>query len=222
MIADEMLPEYKKKIAQYGEDKIKLAERAIFLGVIDRMWIDHLNTMDSLRTSIGLRGYGQVDPLVVYKQEAYVMFERLLRDIDDEVINILLRVEMQPAGEPSAPPPIMLGAQTQGASEELAGGAVQVAPQGEGVMPGGEEENLPAVRSSNDEVGPAVSQPSEPVQSNSGVSVVVREPGQSSPTPISQPVTSSPASPAGSFPKVGRNDPCPCGSGKKYKKCHGR
>jgi len=242
MFADNERDNYQKKVSQYGIDIIKQAERAVFLAVIDRFWIDHLNTMDSLRTSIGLRGYGQVDPLVVYKQEAFRMFEMLLRDIDDEVLNVLIKLEMQQAEVPSAPPAIAEEAQAQGASEELSGGAIQSVPQGEGVMAGGEEESLPEIsqnanlksQNDNEKIQNREQEISESqTSSTSGVSVVVREPGKSSqPSPVaqepSQPKAGPPRAEAGGYPKVGRNDPCPCGATKpdgkpvKYKHCHGK
>ncbi len=212
MLADDEKKEYEKKINQYGPDIIKQAERAVFLAVIDKLWIEHLNTVDSLRTSIGLRGYGQVDPLVVYKQEAYKLFEVLLRDIDDEVLNILLKLEMQRAF-PVATTPIARGAVAHGASEKLSGGAIQTVPN---------ISQISKFKSQNDNAKSKISESEIINQSNSGVSVVVREPGRSStPAPV-MPESSTSSTATGAIAKVGRNDPCPCGSGKKYKKCHGR
>ena len=232
MLADDEKKEYEKKINQYGLDIIKQAERAVFLAVIDKLWIEHLNTVDSLRTSIGLRGYGQVDPLVVYKQEAYKLFEVLLRDIDDEVLNILLKLEMQRA-VPTVEAPIARGAVAQGASEKLSGGAIQSVPSTSQISNLQSEpdhalrDKSPSFAKAtdgkqNDNAKNKINESGINNQSNSGVSVVVREPGRlSTPAPMmSETSTSSTAT--GGYPKVGRNDPCPCGSGKKYKKCHGR
>lgn len=195
MLSDEERKQYEDKVKKYSLDAIKQAERAVFMAVIDKFWIEHLNAIDALRTSIGLRGYGQVDPLVVYKQEAFKMFERLLDEIDDEAINVLLRLEATNAAPQAQAMPQPSEIKTQGASDSLSGGAIQAVPQSGGIMAGGESKNLPVATH------------------NSGVTVSVRGPG-SSPAPQA-PVQDQ-------AQKVGRNDPCPCGSGKKYKKCHGR
>ncbi|HOE74726.1 MAG TPA: preprotein translocase subunit SecA, partial [bacterium] len=94
ILSDEEKGDYKKKIKQHPPEVIRQIERAVWLQVIDRNWINHLNSIEHLRTSIGLRGYGQVDPLVVYKQEAFQMFERLLGDIDNEIAETMLRLEI--------------------------------------------------------------------------------------------------------------------------------
>lgn len=178
---------YKKKIKEHSLDIIKQIERAVCLEVIDRNWINHLNSIEHLRTSIGLRGYGQVDPLVVYKQEAFQMFERLLSDIDNEIAEIMLRLEIN---SPSVPMPQERNIVTQGADKKV--------QQGFAVANNEAEKSVPTPRSD--------------------VSVVIREPGGSNSLPVEQ----SPGNAFATEEKVGRNDPCPCGSGKKYKKCHGR
>jgi len=200
LLSDDEKKVFIAKVNQYGLEVIKQAERAINLAVIDRLWIDHLNTIEALRTSIGLRGYGQVDPLVVYKQEAFNLFEKLLREIDDEVVGMLSKLEIQEKA-PQAPPPIALGAVTRGADEALSGGAIQQIVQ---------KSNL-----KNQNEGLNINERVSKSDNSEGVSVVVREPGNVSSAGSNIPS----AMPVG---KVGRNDPCPCGSGKKYKKCHGR
>ena len=210
LMSDEERALYENQIKKYGLATLKQAERAVYMAVIDRSWIEHLNTMDALRDSIGLRGYGQVDPLVVYKQESFKMFERLVREIDGEVVDVLLKLEVQ--GAPPAPAPVAEKMQLRGADEDLAGGGIQTVPRSESVMPGGEVENLPA---------PVKEQ--SPV-STGGVEVSIRTAGNSTPSP--QP--STPNTSSGAIPKVGRNEPCPCGAKKpdgtpkKYKHCHGR
>jgi preprotein translocase subunit SecA len=205
LMSDEEREEYEAKAQQHGAENIRHAERAVYMAVIDRFWIEHLNTIEALRDSIGLRGYGQVDPLVVYKQESFKMFERLIHEIDDEVVAVLMKLEVQVA-RPPVLQPVAAKMQLQGADENLAGGGIQTVPSSQGVMPGGETENLPT---------PVEEQSSVPT---SGVEVSIRPAGSNSPdvsrrsSAVSTPVV----------PKVGRNDPCPCGSGKKYKKCHGK
>lgn len=187
ILSDEEKGDYKKKIKQHPPEVIRQIERAVWLQVIDRNWINHLNSIEHLRTSIGLRGYGQVDPLVVYKQEAFQMFERLLGDIDNEIAETMLRLEID---GPSAPMPFERSVVEQGADKRAQ----------QSFVPLGEE------RQSNTSV------------SRSGVSVVIREPSGGASLPTES--NASIATLVGE--KIGRNDPCPCGSGKKYKKCHGR
>ncbi len=187
ILSDEEKGDYRKKIKQHPPEVIRQIERAVWLQVIDRNWINHLNSIEYLRTSIGLRGYGQVDPLVVYKQEAFQMFERLLGDIDNEIAETMLRLEID---GPSVPMPFERNVVEQGADKRAQ----------QSFVPLSEE------RQSGTSV------------SRGGVSVVIREPSGGASLPTES--NASIATPAGE--KIGRNDPCPCGSGKKYKKCHGR
>lgn len=194
MLADDEAPLYEKKLAEFGLENMKSLERFIYLRVIDQYWIDHLNAMQELREGIGLRGYGQHDPLVEYKHDAYNLFQRLLQAIDDEVVNLILKSELAPAEQVVQPQRQLV---LQGADESLAGGAIS---------------NLAQVETTN----PNPSHVQEDIASNLGepndsnVQVTVRR----APAPT-QPIQKSEA-------KVGRNDPCPCGSGKKFKKCHGK
>jgi preprotein translocase subunit SecA len=162
-----------------------LAERLlahVLLQVLDEKWKDHLYDLDQLRNAIQYRAWGQKDPLIEYKQEAFEMFVDLMHDIRSSFLDRLFKFQVQfSAGAPSRPAP---QAPPQGVThaaasdEDLMVGAAPMAP------PSGMVTNKPPAGE------PAGSQPSlRPVQR--------------------------------SVPKVGRNDPCPCGSGKKYKKCHG-
>lgn len=216
LLDDEGKKALDKKIKEYGIETIHQAERAVYLGVIDRNWVNHLNTMDSLRDSIGLRGYGQVDPLVVYKQEAFKLFEAMLRDIDDQVVDILSKLEIQSA--PQQPPMTSQPLRTTGANESLSGGAIQSVPNSEGVIAGGESTNMPTVSPSS-----AMTSAPQPMP-KSDVTVTVRGPAALSSRPVQSPGVSN----NDFLPKVGRNDPCPCGAVKpdgtpiKYKNCHGK
>jgi preprotein translocase subunit SecA len=80
----------------YGEDVMNVIMRLIFLKTIDSAWLNHLETMDHLREGIGLRGYGQLDPLVEYKTEAFNLFNRLQSDIRTEIVNSVLKVDILP------------------------------------------------------------------------------------------------------------------------------
>lgn len=138
---------YAEVEGRFGPEAMRQVERHIMLAVIDRLWVEHLTSMDDLREGVGLQAYGQRDPLIVYKTEGYKMFQRLLDNIQHDVVHTLFRV--QPA----------------------------IAQQ------------------------PVRTRLTQEVTTNRG------ENGATSPTKRR---------------KVGVNEPCPCGSGKKYKHCHGR
>ncbi len=139
---------YIQKEEELTSDVMRQVERLLMLQVIDRLWVDHLTAIDDLREGIGLRAYGQRDPLVEYKSEAYAMFQGLLAQIRHDVVHAIYHVALQ-REQPKPPPRALHTNQTNSAADDGR----------------------------------------EPVRAGR---------------------------------KVGRNDPCPCGSGKKYKKCHGR
>ncbi|MBI3260811.1 SEC-C domain-containing protein [Candidatus Berkelbacteria bacterium] len=192
---------YEKKYEKYGAQLMDGLERTVYLRVIDTFWIDHLNLMSDLREGIGLRGYAQRDPLVEYKQEAYALYQRLLRSIEDEVVNILTKVEIAPQQAPRAIPEPPREVISQGANEEAAGEVI-------------EESQRPETRDKRQETADTP----KPTQ-QSGVTVTVRKRGEKTSEPANQSALTDRFPSA--IPKVGRNEPCPCGSGKKFKKCHG-
>jgi preprotein translocase subunit SecA len=155
----------------------------VMLTVLDEKWKDHLYDLDQLRNAIQYRAYGQRDPLVEYKKEAFDMFEDLMRDIHASFTERFLKIQVSAEPQrPAAPPPRSTpAAPASGADELFAPGSREAPP----VPPPTVGPRLPAP--------PAVT-------TNRG--------------PVAPPAMSG-------QPTVGRNDPCPCGSGKKYKKCHG-
>jgi preprotein translocase subunit SecA len=164
---------YEEREERVGSEVIRAAERAVMLRSIDMLWIEHLTAMDELRTGIGLRGYGQRDPLVEYKAEAYRMFQELNAAIDASIVNTIFRIEFAQA----TPPPVVRqrsDIELKGASEQAAAGTFE---------------------------GVSTNEPSN-VSRHMAAEVASREGVKKH--------------------KVGRNEPCPCGSGKKYKKCCGR
>jgi len=169
---------YAQKEAQLGDSIMRLIEREILLGVVDTQWKDHLLAMDHMKEGIGLRGYGQKDPLIEYKREGFDMFEAMVERIKDQSIERLFRFDIQVLMAPEA------------AAEPVAAGSP-----------------TPAARS----MGPLGSRP--------GPGPRPPAPGSAGGRPPS-PLAVRPA-PVVVARKVGRNDPCPCGSGKKYKKCCG-
>jgi preprotein translocase subunit SecA len=150
---------------QFGREHLSHAYKVIYLSTIDNLWMDHLTSMEDLRTGIGLRGYGQRDPLIEYKNEAFGMFERLISQIDDGIAHRAFRINIG-----QIPPP-----------------AVRVNIQA----------NAPESEVSE-------SQKSQPKADS----------------PLAEKVKSEESDSVNSKKKIGRNDPCHCGSGKKWKKCH--
>jgi preprotein translocase subunit SecA len=185
--------QFERKIESFGEHAEKL-EGWILLSVLDDKWKDHLFDLDSLKASISFRGWGQQDPLVEYKKEAYDMFVDLMADMRKTVTNLFFRAQIGQPQPTRAREPQRL--QYQGPDGSPDAGAARTAGRGGG---GG------AVRL--DPVGVATT---ARAGGSDDLSRLQTNRGDARPqTPVS--VTAEP----------GRNDPCPCGSGKKYKKCHG-
>jgi preprotein translocase subunit SecA len=146
---------YEEREQVWGPDRMRFHERMIMLQVVDAQWKDHLLTMDHLKEGIGLRGYGQRDPLVEYKRESFDMFESLMDRVEDETLRYLFLMKT-PEEQEEMIRQYQRRKRREQAEMQMVGGGVAEKPQ----------------------------------------QVIRRE-------------------------KIGRNDPCPCGSGKKYKKCHG-
>ena len=161
---------YEDKEGSIGADIMRHLERMVFLQIIDAKWKDHLYAMDSLREGIGLRAYGQRDPLVEYKREAFGMFSQMISNIEEEAVQTIFKLQ------PARP--------------ERIRGVFSSVPQ---------ELSHPEVAKFERPIQQGAGEASAPVEEEAP-----RKPIQST------------------HPKVGRNDPCPCGSGKKYKKCCGK
>ncbi len=171
-VAKALLGRLAEREKQFGSDVMRALERAATLRAIDTYWMEHLDTMDYLRTGIGLRGYGQKDPLVEYQREGHQLFQRLLATIKGTIVEIVFKAEPTMAERASA--------------EE----------QPKGVTAQHQEVSLhqTATGAASAPAGASASQGSQRVQT--------------SVEPLKNP-----------YKNVGRNDPCPCGSGLKYKKC---
>jgi preprotein translocase subunit SecA len=172
LLVERVKKAYELKSQHEVPDAIKNLERYITLGAIDKLWQEHLYGMDGLREGVYLRAYGQKDPLIEYKQEAFKMFENLMSGIQDEVLHNLFRSTSN----------IM-------AFEQFLA-------------------NLPQFLSAPDEssIAAGLSSPAAPQEP---------EPGTEPEVKMNLPARRE-------TPKVGRNEPCPCGSGRKYKDCCGR
>jgi preprotein translocase subunit SecA len=190
--------QFETKLKQFGLHTEALL-RFIVLSVIDEKWKDHLYDLDHLKASIGFRGWGQKDPLIEYKKEAYDMFVDLMTDIQSSIARHVFRAQLAPA----APPPQMPPPPAQVFGRPSRTGAVGVAADAEAEpdTSTGPAERPPAVAGLGISPAAAVRPNPQELTTNRG------EPTK--------------PKPAAATAVVGRNDPCPCGSGKKYKKCHG-
>jgi preprotein translocase subunit SecA len=197
---------YDAKEKLIGPDAMRYHERMIMLSVLDSQWKDHLRDMDHLKEGIGLRGYGQHDPLVEYKRESFDMFEAMMQRFQEETARYLYL--MQILERPSR----------GDASGE--GGSVPPGGSG-GPGSGAPDAGVPALRSGGGgnhhpprHVATSVDELEESFQRKKRRELdQARMAGSGDSQPVQQVVRGS--------AKVGRNDPCPCGSGKKYKKCCG-
>src|SRR5579883_1965232 len=166
------------KVAQWGPDVMRYVEKSILLQTLDHLWREHLLMLEHLRQVIGLRGFGQRDPLNEYKSEAFQLFESLLSHLREAVTAQLMRVEIMQAPQP-------------------------------------EPQNLPFMQAHH--LNPATGE--DELAMSEAVATLARNAGAA---------VSSAAAPArdpkdpATWGKVGRNEACPCGSGKKFKHCHGR
>ena len=170
------------------------------LAVIDEKWKEHLRAMDELKTSVQAATFEQKDPLVIYKMEAYELFERFVYLINEEVTGFLAsaKVIFQPPQEQAAE---AVGAQSQGGSQGRLQSRIPQAPQS---APSRRQEAQ--VSTSRGETAEELAARAAREAAGNG--------GRSTPEPVKTMRHEG--------PKVGRNEPCPCGSGKKYKQCHGR
>jgi preprotein translocase subunit SecA len=202
---------YDEKERQVGAELMRLHERLIMLQIVDTQWKDHLYALDHLKEGIGLRGYGQRDPLVEYKKESFGMFQALMDRIDEEMLRWVylyqpvLADERPRSDEPQEPELLAVGGGSRprparGAEASLARGEAPAAARPPAF---GAQRPMPRNLTFNDpSEAPSAFRRAEPEAAHGGSDAAVQTVRREG-------------------PKVGRNDPCPCGSGKKYKKCHG-
>jgi len=191
---------YEEKEKQFTPELMRWLERRIILDVVDAQWKDHLLSLDHLKEGIGLRGYAQKDPLVEFKKEAFVLFEDMMARIDNETIRYLYHIQIQQAQQhpddmdtsPQPPRPLQAPPRSGGAAAAVASAAARGS------------EPAPARL-------PAFARDMERKQQRQEKELQYQTGAGQAEAP----------KPVRTGAKVGRNDPCPCGSGKKYKKCHG-
>ena len=176
---------FSEKAENLGDEAMQALAAQVMLRVIDTRWMAYLQEMDYLKTGIGLRGFGQRDPLVEYKGEAYAAFSELVNTMYEDFLRTILRLEIMV--KPAAPQ-----AASEDEPDELRGARYSGPAEADGAQ------GASRVRAA---VAPA------PQGANPGASKAATYRKSDDPDP---------------YVGVGRNDPCPCGSGKKFKNCHGR
>jgi len=178
LILDKVRRAYEAKAAHEDPEALKAIERLIVLNALDRLWQEHLYNMDQLRHGIGLRGYGQRDPLVEYKSEAFAMFDEMMANVKDEIAANVFRS----ASSLAAFENFLRALPMQLSAPELTSGSAY--------QHSGGTSAAPTASRGGDLVEEAIESVATPVRREA--------------------------------PKVGRNEPCPCGSGKKFKQCCGK
>jgi preprotein translocase subunit SecA len=191
MLWAKILESYEDKEKLVGRDVLERVERDIMLQIVDAQWKDHLYSLDHLKEGIGLRGYGQRDPLVEYKRESFDLFQAMKERVDEEIVRYLWWLRPVDPGDGQPPGrPTPRRAASRRSSLIMNDPTAEATPAFAGAR---------AQQAQSDPFGaPARKQPPRVGGDDAAVKPVRRD-----------------------EPKVGRNDPCPCGSGKKYKKCHG-
>ncbi len=196
----------------YGSELMRMAEKSLLLQLLDQHWKDHLLALDHLRQGISLRAYGQKDPLNEYKREAFDMFEEMLDRLRESVTGVLSHLQIQ-IGEAD---PAMPQRQPQRMQESRVDPALAAAMAADGP---------PAQTPGGTQAGP-LAEPGSPFAEDEAGGPYADGDVLAPPRP--QPVRSAAAAAVidpddpSTWGKVGRNQPCPCGTGKKYKQCHGK
>jgi len=202
-IFDKLKGRYDAKEALIGAEAMRYHERMIMLSVIDGQWKDHLLSMDHLKEGINLRGYGQHDPLVEYKRESFDMFEEMMQRFQEETVRYLYLMQIMERPPDSGPMPGGGGESPNDLpGQELDAGVPSVITGGRG----GNGRPPRQIATSVDEI-------EEAFQRKKKKELEQARMAGAGDMQVQQVVRSG--------DKVGRNDPCPCGSGKKYKKCCG-
>jgi len=244
-VLDGVLAQYEKREQELTSEILRQLERYILLNGIDGRWKDHLHAIDALKAGIGLRGYGQVDPKTEYKKEGFQLFEQLLQAIEDEVTSLILRIRISRPEETPAPGAAKAAVPAPKGIEPSA--AAQVRLRAAQAARARVPQYIPASRAfdvarrqkllaeaQQRALEAQAGQPAgqAPPSGGDGNTAPPAAPGArpASAEPSHQPAAPVPHAPERStvppprqhVPPAGRNDPCPCGSGQKYKKCHGK
>jgi preprotein translocase subunit SecA len=198
------------KTANYGPEVMRAAEKHILLHVLDKQWKDHLLSLDHLRHGIGLRAYGQRDPLNEYKREAFDLFETMLAEVRSETTMVLSHIQIRTA----EPEPKLFAhrqaAMQEGRQDPAMAGAAAASP-------------AEALVTAGAGAGTYAGEAPPPAAQGTARQPAAAPPPAPKPQPLRHAAAGEidPHDPS-TWGKVQRNSPCPCGSGKKYKHCHGR
>ncbi|MEO8897987.1 MAG: preprotein translocase subunit SecA, partial [Candidatus Dormibacter sp.] len=241
-IADTLISEltalYEEREQQYGAELMRSVEQSLMLNVIDTKWRAYLTDMEHLREGINLQAYGQKDPLVEYKQAAFESFQGLTADMQADIVRLLLHVQIQRVEKPAEEP-------TDAASEAAAPRGGRADKPGGEMSPDQAPPARPAAAAASQALAratggpPARPAPLSPVLQPTVTNIVESSPsGTRAVAPSGAPTNGNGSGSrkgrgsgvatggvtvgGGARRKVGRNEPCPCGSGRKYKLCHGR
>jgi preprotein translocase subunit SecA len=196
VLQEEAMAQYDHREQEFGEELMRQIERDLLLEIIDQRWKEHLYDMDYLREGIHLRGFAQIEPLVAYKNEAFELFRDLMNSIWADFAQMIYHVEVTPvdaSGQPLAPPAPQRRRPAAAASSATGGGRVTYS-------------------------GGTVAQGAVAMAAAAGGAAVEGNGG-----PVEEPLLAPSVEQrrVDEAHQLGRNDPCWCGSGKKFKKCHG-
>jgi preprotein translocase subunit SecA len=233
-LSGELIGLYEEKEQEYGAELLREVEQSVMLQVIDTRWLAYLTQMDHLREGMGFQAYGQMDPLVEYKAAAFTAFQDLTEDIQREIVRALLNVQIRrvdpseaAAAGQEATPETVAAAPTAGAADATA----PASPRAD--RPGGATDgaHVPPARPAAALASGALARAtgtrvSAPMAAQPIVRNIVESSGSGAQRADGNPgglINGATNGARGtSTGKVGRNQPCPCGSGKKYKYCHGK
>jgi preprotein translocase subunit SecA len=221
-IFEKLRARYDVKEQILGAPQMRYHERIVMLSVLDGLWKDHLLAMDHLKEGIGLRGYAQQDPLVAYKKESFEMFEAMMLRFQEDTSRHLFRMQIiGPDGTPIETPEQLARAQQQ--SQEIQAQQQFQLPQ----------QSAPPANPAHAQGTNGAQRPAVPIQTkapSTTIDALEKEFQKKKQKELDHARAASSAAagsngssstPRRAGEKVGRNDECPCGSGKKYKKCHG-
>jgi preprotein translocase subunit SecA len=192
-LQEEALAQYDRREEELGEELLRNVERYLLLEIIDQRWQEHLYDMDYLREGIHLRGFAQIEPLVAYKNEAFELFRELMNSVWADFARLIFHVEVTIQDEHGQPVPPPPQRRTPSAASSSATGGGRVSYSG-----GTGQAGATAMAAA----------------AGGGAAEAYAEPPEEAAAPVQQRRVDE-------AEQIGRNDPCWCGSGKKYKKCHG-
>jgi preprotein translocase subunit SecA len=235
-VKDYIVADAKEQYAAYedkiGEDGLRQLERRVVLAVLDKKWREHLYEMDYLKDGIGLRGMGQRDPLVEYQREGFQMYNKMIDAIKEESIQLLFHIDIEQVAKTEEAEGADYGENSSDEDE-----AIDAATKAAGVdsTDDGEQKESEATVTSAPSDPDSVDEDEDEEDAERSEDDVAAEHGIVGPEPLSHaegkvPVNKRPKAEelktpwadGRTFPGTKRNDPCPCGSGRKYKMCHGQ